>query len=273
VVELFLTESVSRAKELAEQLHSLNHDRQMAESGLVQQILDDCARTPVTDGQMALVFCGKDWHRGVVGIVASRLVERFLRPVFVLSEDGDGEVQGSGRSMYPFHLLEALESMAELFTRYGGHRQAAGLGLPVGRVEEFRKRINDYAASRLTPEDFRPTVEVDAEFDFSEVTDASIADVLTLAPFGFANPAPVFAACNAEVAGMPSVMKEKHLRLKLRQNGKMLYVKAWNFVDRLGMLQPGAKVDVVVSFEADAYSASRGYAGWGATLRDVRAAS
>jgi single-stranded-DNA-specific exonuclease len=272
VIELFLTDDEARARALAGQLQALNQDRQQAESEIVRQITDECARTPVTDGQMALVFCGKGWHRGVVGIVASRLVEQFHRPVFVLSDDGDGEAQGSGRSLHPFHLLEALQSMEGLFTRFGGHRQAAGLGLPVARVGEFRRRINEYAAARLRPEDFRPVIEVDAQVELAEVNDASVADVLSLAPFGFGNPAPVFAAHGLEVAEAPVVLKDRHLRLKLRQNGRMLVVKAWNFAERRHELRFGSNVDAVISFEADSYALSRGYAGWSATLKDVRPA-
>ena len=115
------------------------------------------------------MFAGPNWHRGVVGIVASRLVERFYRPVFVLSEE-DGQAQGSGRSIARFHLLEALESMPDLFTRFGGHRQAAGVSLPSELVPEFRRRLNAYASERLTPADFRPQLAIDALVDLKELT-------------------------------------------------------------------------------------------------------
>src|SRR5579884_1179732 len=160
VIELFLTADPARAKEIAARLHDLNKDRQDTEADIVRQVLEECAREPVDDSQAALVFCGRDWHRGVVGIVASRLVERFCRPVFVLSEDAEASIaEGSGRSIPAFHLLEALESMPDLFTRFGGHRQAAGLGLALERVPEFRRRLNDYARARLTPEHFCPVLE------------------------------------------------------------------------------------------------------------------
>src|SRR6202051_1176033 len=116
---------------------------------------------PVRDDQAALVFSAPAWHRGVVGIVASRLVERFCRPVFVLSEE-EGEASGSGRSIARFHLLDALESMPDLFTRFGGHRQAAGVTLPAEQVLEFRRRLNAYAAERLNAADFRPQLALEA---------------------------------------------------------------------------------------------------------------
>ncbi len=274
VIELFLTHDDARARVLADQLHALNQERQQAEADIVRQILEECSRTPVGEDQAALVFSGDGWHRGVVGIVASRLVDRFHRPAFVLSEDREkGEAQGSGRSIPRFHLLEALESMPDLFTRFGGHRQAAGLTLALDRVAEFRERFNRYGAARLTRDDFQPTLEIDAPLDFREITDGAIADILSLAPFGFGNPAPVFAACDVEVVGEPALLKEKHLRLRIRQNDRNLVVKAWNFAERAVDLQHGARVDVAISFEEDAYSAGRGYPGWAAVLREVRPAT
>lgn len=269
VINLFLTDDQARAQEIAERLHGLNTERRETEAEIVATILEECERTPVTDDQAGLVFCGRNWHRGVLGIVASRLVERFCRPVLVLGEE-DGEASGSGRSIAPFHLLDALESMKDLFRRFGGHRMAAGLAMSAEGVEEFRRRFNRYAAERLTPEDFRPHVEVDAAIDLSEVNDRSVAEVLSLAPFGAGNPFPQFAVFDAEVAGEPTVFKEKHLRVQLRQNGRMLFLKAWNFAERLQELRPGARVDAIVTFEEDAYAQARGYPPWSAQLKDVR---
>ncbi|MGA2589431.1 MAG: DHHA1 domain-containing protein, partial [Bryobacteraceae bacterium] len=241
---------------------------------VIQQIVEECARVPVADTQRALVFAADNWHRGVVGIVASRLVDRFHRPVFVLSRNPeDGLAQGSGRSIRPFHLLEALEAMPELFERFGGHRQAAGVTLASDRIDAFRARLEEYAAARLTIEDLAPQVEIDALVEFREIDERSVAEVFSLAPFGCGNPAPLFAALNVEVAGPPAVMKEKHLRVMLRQNGRTLALKAWNFADRAAELPAGARVDVAFTLEDDAYAAARGLPGWGAVLRDVRQAS
>jgi single-stranded-DNA-specific exonuclease len=208
-----------------------------------------------------------------VGIVASRLVERFYRPVFVLSEE-DGEVQGSGRSIAPFHLLEALEAMPELFTRFGGHRQAAGLSMPAELVPEFRKRLDAYARERLRPEDFEPQLAIDALVDLKELTAGpAVAEIFRMAPFGFGNPAPILAIQNAEVAAAPIVVKEKHLRVHLRQSGRNLLATAWNFAARVNELPPGARVDAAFSIEEDPYSESRGWGGWAAVLKDTRLAS
>jgi single-stranded-DNA-specific exonuclease len=272
VIEMFLTEDAARARELASKLHDLNQDRQQTEAEIARAIFEQCIEQPVTDRDAALVFAGEGWHRGVVGIVASRVVERFHRPAFVLGIDG-GIAQGSGRSIAVFHLLEALESMPDLFTKFGGHRQAAGVTLPAGRIEEFRECFRKYAAARLTPADFEREMEIDAEIGLDEVTDRSVLDILRLAPFGYGNPSPLFAVRQVEVADAPDVRNEKHVFLRLSAKGRTLHVKAWNFADRLGELEAGSVIDVALQFEEDAYSASRGYAPWQAVLRDLRPAS
>ncbi len=271
VVELLLTCDEARAQELAGRMHDLNRDRQDTEAGIVRMALESCLERPVTDSDAALVFCGDGWHRGVVGIVASRLVERFHRPVFVLGAE-QGIAQGSGRSIPEFHLLEALESMREIFLRFGGHRQAAGVGLCASRVDEFRDRLNAYAAARLRPEDFVRRIEVDAVAGLDEISDRAVEDVLALAPFGFGNPAPVFVMERAKVEGAPAPLGERHLRVVLRQNGRTLALKAWNCAERAPELQPGAVVDAVFGIEEDDYSRRRGHAPWCAVLKDFRAA-
>ena len=274
VIELFLTEDSERARTLAQQLHALNGERQLAEADVTRQIVEECARVPVLDGQRALVFAADNWHRGVLGIVASRLVERFHRPVFVLSRNPeDGLAQGSGRSIRPFHLLEALEAMPELFERYGGHRQAAGLTMACDRLDLFRERLNEYAVARLSLEDLAPQVEIDALLEFREIHERSVEEVFSLGPFGCGNALPLFVALDVEVAGPPVVWKEKHLRVMLRQHGRTLALKAWNFAERAGELPAGARVDVAFTLQNDAYAAAQGLPGWGAVLRDFRAAA
>ncbi len=273
VIRMFLTEDLEQARTLAKELHSLNQERQQTEADIVRLVLEECSQVPVTEDQAALVFAGLNWHRGVVGIVASRLVDRFCRPVFVLSEE-DGEAQGSGRSIAPFHLLEALESMPDLFSRFGGHRQAAGLSMSSAMVPEFRKRLEAYARERLTPADFHPRLSIDALVDLKELTTGpAVAEILGLAPFGFGNQPPVLAILDAEIAAAPVVLKEKHLRIQLRQNGRNLQSTAWNFAERASELSAGARLDAAFCIEEDPYSESRGWGGWAAVLKDVRPSS
>ncbi len=264
VIELFLTADAARARELAGKLHTLNTDRQGEEARITECVLEDCRRVPVDESHSALVFCAENWHRGVLGIVASRLVERFHRPVFVLSDE-DGFAQGSGRSIPQFHLLAALESMPEIFVKFGGHSHAAGLTLASENVARFRESLNRYASTRLTPEDFQPTLRIDACLKLEDLNDRLFHQLQHLAPFGSGNPAPLFAVRDAEVAGPPSLMKEKHLRVPLRQGTRMVVLKGFNFAERAEELKPGMKVDAAFCLEHDTY-----HGGWSAILRDVR---
>ena len=268
VVELFLTGDAERARELAKQLHEQNAERQAVEA----EIRETCEQIAVDGAESALVYYAEDWHRGVLGIVASRLVERLHRPVFVLSRNPeDGLAQGSGRSIPAFHLLEALESMADLFVKFGGHKHAAGVTMDAARVGEFRERFNAFAAARLSADDYLRRVEIDAVLELGEINEQTIGELFGLAPFGHGNPPPLFAALNVEVAGSV-VWKEKHLKLNVRKNGRSLSLKAWNFAARASELSPGARVDLAFNLEEDAYSAARGYPPWAAILRDVRPA-
>jgi single-stranded-DNA-specific exonuclease len=168
--------------------------------------------------------------------------------------------------------LKALESMGDLFLRFGGHEHAAGVTLNADRVVEFRERLHAYAAALLAPEDFLRRLPIDAVLELREISESAIDELFTLAPFGHGNPPPLFAALNVEVAAQPVIMKEKHLRLAVRQKGRVLTLKAWNMAERAAELVPGTCVDIAFALEEDAYSAARGYPPWAAILRDVRPA-
>lgn len=266
VVELLLHAPPERAAAIAKQLDDLNRERQETEAAMVANILEQCAQTPVTDTQAALVFSGEGWHKGVVGIVASRVVERFCRPVFVLGEDPEtGLATGSGRSVALFHLLDALESMPELFTKFGGHKQAAGVTLPRERLDEFRRRLQTYADHKLSPEDFRPQLELDGVVTVPQVGPDLVRHIGSLAPFGNENDPPLFGILGAQVVGTPRVIKEQHVFFDVEQQGRRMKVKAWRKADRLASFS--GTVDLAVTFEEDKFD------GWSVILRDVRPAA
>ncbi len=277
VIELFLTEDFDRARALAEQLDQLNRERQQTEAEIVDEILQQCELGFAPDEFAGLVFTGDNWHLGVLGIVASRLVEQLSRPVFVLSDaeaiDGQRYLSGSGRSIAGFHLLEALESMPDLFRKFGGHRQAAGLTLSAHHAEEFRRRFNEYAAGRLTADDLRPRHTVDALASFSELNDRCVEHVRALGPFGCGNPAPTFLSKAAEVAGPAKALKEgKHFRVPIRHDGRLLFCNAWNFGSRDELLQAGKKLDLLFQIEDDPIARKRGYGSWALSIKDARVA-
>ena len=268
VIELMLKADKARAQAIATELDNLNRERQETEAGMVQAILEQVQQEPVTDEQAALVFSGEGWHKGVVGIVASRVVERFNRPAFVLGEDANtGLVTGSGRSVAMFHLLDALESMPELFTKFGGHKQAAGLTLKIDNLSAFRERFMAYAATKLTPEDFRPQYEIDATIELSEISDRSLRDMWSLAPFGNSNVPPLLAVRGVEVSAPPRVIKDQHVFFHIRQGTRVIQVKAWRSAEFVEYFQKDTRLDLALTLEEDRYD------GWSATLKDFHVCS
>lgn len=277
VIELFLTGDAARALEIAQALDSLNRERQAVEAEIVEIILKQCEERATLSDRAAFVFAGDDWHLGVLGIVASRLVEKLCRPVFVLSNSASTDpalgphLSGSGRSIPGFHLLSALESMPELFAKFGGHRQAAGVTLPAQNLDDFARRFHEHATGVLTADDLRPVFTADAEASFAEFSEQSAAELQRLGPFGFGNTNPLLFVQGAQVAAPAKALSEgKHYNVPLRHDGRTIYCKAWNFRDRAEFFEPGAKLDLLVQLEEDAYSRKRGFAPWCVVLKDVR---
>jgi single-stranded-DNA-specific exonuclease len=264
-VRLFLTDDREEAARIARELFSMNVERQTAERAIVKEIFERCIETPVTDDDAALVMWGAGWHRGVVGIVASRVVERFHRPAIVLGVE-NGVAQGSGRSIEAFHLLEALEGMRELFTKFGGHAHAAGLTLAESSLEMFRERLRVWAAARLTAEDMRPTVGIDAVIEFGEINDGLWRALEQIAPFGMGNKRPLFGARGVGLAGPPQVWKENHLRIAAKQGGRTLMMKGWGMAELAEELREVKSVDLAFEIERDFFGA------WGLTVKAIRAA-
>jgi single-stranded-DNA-specific exonuclease len=214
VIELFSVKDAGRAREIANKLDQLNGDRQAEERRILDAINSRFEQEPTLLDSFCLVIDGDGWHRGVIGITATRVVERYCRPTLVISRDGD-EAHGSGRSIRAFHLLNALESCAGLFTRFGGHAHAVGFSMPVANLPELCTHLDTYARARLALTDFEPIIDLDAELQFDQITPDLFQALRRLEPFGMGNPEPVFAARNLRLMAVPRVMKEKHVKLKL----------------------------------------------------------
>lgn len=216
VIELFSVKENDRARELAAKLDRLNTDRQEEERRILKDVEERLAGDPALCDSYCIVIDGDAWHRGVIGITATRIVERYNRPTIVISREGD-EAFGSGRSIRAFHLLDAIESCRELFTRYGGHSHACGFAMPAANVPELRSRLDAFARARLTLADFDPVLDLDAELTLRDVTPQLFRALEQLEPYGVGNPEPVFSARGVELTAPPRILKEKHIKLKLRQ--------------------------------------------------------
>jgi single-stranded-DNA-specific exonuclease len=215
VVELFSVKDVARARELAAKLDHLNSDRQEEERRILRLVEERFTGDPALSDAYCIVIDGEGWHRGVIGITATRIVERYNRPTVVISRDG-AEAFGSGRSIRSFHLLEAIESCSTLFSRYGGHSHACGFAMPSANVADLRAKLDLFARARLTPADFDPILDLDAELDLADVTPQLFQALQLMEPYGMGNPEPVFAARGVQLTAPPRIMKDKHVKLKLR---------------------------------------------------------
>ncbi len=214
VVELFSVKDIERAREIAGRLDKLNSERQDEERRIMESIERRLEEEPALREAYCMVIDGEAWHRGVIGITATRVVERYGRPTLVISREAD-EAHGSGRSIPAFHLLNAIESCPELFSRYGGHAHAVGFALPCANVQKLREHLDNYARARLTTADFEPQLEFDRELPLDEVTPELQRALTLLEPFGMENPEPVFTAKAVRLMTPPQAVKEKHARLRI----------------------------------------------------------
>jgi single-stranded-DNA-specific exonuclease len=215
VIELFSVKDAARARELAAKLDHLNSDRQEEERKILRAVEERFTGDPALCDAYCIVVDGEGWHRGVIGITATRIVERYNRPAVVISRDG-AEAFGSGRSIRAFHLLEAIESCGGLFSRYGGHSHACGFAMPSANVADLRAQLDAFARTRLTSADFDPILDLDAELDLAEITPELFQALQWLEPYGMRNPEPVFAARGVQLAAPPRILKDKHVKLKIR---------------------------------------------------------
>jgi single-stranded-DNA-specific exonuclease len=258
VIELLTTSDGAKARDIAARLESLNRDRQRVEAEILSEITGLMEQNPEKAQSYSLVFSGEAWHRGVIGIVAQRLVERYYRPTLVIAiRDGVG--QGSCRSIHGFHILDALTTAHHaskgegLFDRYGGHAQAAGFSLPVSRIAELECQFEQCARAALKPDDLVPVLNVDAELDLSELDRSFYEELRALEPFGAGNPTPVFAARSLDLVLPPRVLREKHLKLRVSQGGRLLDALAWGRADTGLALAPGQKLDLAFTLDENVF--------------------
>jgi len=233
---MFLERDPEIARLLAEKLHRLNDDRRATEAEALREI-EARLETMATSAEgltAALILDDPAWHRGVIGILASRVVDRTGKPALVLAHE-DGQAYGSGRSIPGFHLLQALtaidiEQPDKLFTRFGGHAHAVGFSLPSTRVPDLRNRLIRHAASHPTSGQTTEILECDAELSLSEITPIFLQTLQQLGPFGNGNPEPLFISLGVRLTTALKVIKDRHLRLSVEDptDGSRFGGMAWS---------------------------------------------
>jgi single-stranded-DNA-specific exonuclease len=221
----------AKARELARLLSEENTKRQEQEAAILAEARRSVEKDPDIGAQNILIVAGEGWHRGVIGIVASKLAETYHKPTLVLSIE-DGVARGSGRSIPSFDLLSSLESCADVFLQFGGHRQAAGVTLDAARLGELRRRLSSWANDRLSPEDLVPRLRIDAPLGLRDIDGDVVRGLARLGPFGAANPKPVFRASPVDLMAVPRKLKERHLALLVKQDGRSFRAMAWRAADR-----------------------------------------
>jgi single-stranded-DNA-specific exonuclease len=247
----------AEARELAEQLNTENIRRQQEEAEIVAQARKIVETDLEVGSRTVIVVAGEGWHRGVIGIVASKLVDAFHRPAIVLSIDGD-VAHGSCRSIPSFNMLAALESCAGLMIKFGGHKQAAGLTIESRRIRELRAGVNDHADGCLEPDDLRPRLWIDDKLAFRSINEQIAAELTRLAPFGAGNPCPVFKTSRVEIIDGPRRVKERHLKMAFRQDGRVMRGIAWRASERETFVtEHRGAIDLAFSLEQDTWNGDR----------------
>jgi single-stranded-DNA-specific exonuclease len=255
VVELFETKSHQEARALAEHLDARNRERREVQ----QQVTERAAAELELTGQgetAVVVVAGDGWHRGVIGLAASKIAERLQRPAVVISLDEDGTGHGSARSGDGFHMLDALTGCADILEAFGGHAHAAGLSVRRENVAELRRRLNAHAARVMCEgEDGQPCLEYDLELPADALSLDLCGELEALEPFGAGWPRPVFVTRNLRVVGEPRVLKERHLKFGVAAGGRVQDCIWWGGAERATATpRPGASIELAYSVEANCWN-------------------
>jgi single-stranded-DNA-specific exonuclease len=265
-VRLFLTDSAAEARDIVQHLDELNSRRQNAEEKIFHQALEKIQSQALDQKHKLLILGSEEWHRGILGIVASRLKEAFHRPVILFSYE-NGLAHGSGRSIREFSLIECLDACRASFLNYGGHRLAVGCSLMRDRMSAFKDEVNAYTEGQLSEEDLKPKVRVDTTLDPDEITDEFLGGYSLLEPFGVGNPTPVFMAADVQVASAPQKLQGRHAKFLVRKAGRTMEAIGWDKGGWADSLTAGDKLSLAYSLQFSTYlGATRPYL----NLEDIR---
>ena len=251
-VELLLSTEEAQANPIARELEELNGHRQELDRAVLDQARE-MVRALDLEQTYGIVLAAPSWHPGVIGIVASRIVEEFGRPTILIALEGD-EGKGSGRSISRFDLHAGIGKCRDLLIRFGGHRSAAGVTVARERVADFTRRFNEVARETLRPEDLVPELRADLEVELSDVTDGMESLFRHIEPCGIGNPAPVLVARGVRVAAPPKMVGKDGLRLLLNQNGTQLTALGWGMAWRAPEVPVGSTIDVAFKLDRDDWS-------------------
>jgi single-stranded-DNA-specific exonuclease len=257
-VTLLLTDDAAEAGRLAALADEENRRRKSVDRETLRQALEQLVRDYDPERDFGIVLAAPEWHTGVIGIVASRVVERVHRPTVLIAIDSaTGRARGSARSIAGFHLYEAIRDCGHLLQRFGGHRQAAGLEIEPGRIAEFRAAFNTRARAALTPDDLTPPVWIDMDLRLADGDLAMLELLRHFGPFGIGNAAPVFACRGATLARPPRTVGEGHLKLLVDDGTARVDAIGFGMAERVPRLAQGSRIDVAFQLQLDEWNGRR----------------
>ena len=242
-VRLFFSDSLEESRDLVKQLEELNSRRQRTEEKIFDQARSKIEEKGLADRYKCLVLGSEEWHRGVIGIVASKLKDRFHRPVILFTYD-DGMAFGSGRSISECPLIDLIEGCRRYFQSFGGHRLAVGCSLRTDDMPAFKAAINELAGPRISEDDLRRKIRIDTPIGLDSLNFSFLEHYDRLVPFGVGNPKPVFLTEGIEVMSEPKKMQGRHVKFWVKQNGRTFEALGWDKADWAGRLSRGDKIDL-----------------------------
>lgn len=254
-VKLLIGEAENTASAHAETLHKLNAARKDLDQQITQEALAIIAASETLQQRKTTVLFNANWHKGVIGIVASRLTESYYRPTIVLTES-DGNITGSARSVKNFNLYEAIYACREHLIQFGGHQFAAGLTMHKENIEPFIQAFEKYVAATILPEQLVPEIEIDAEISLSDINDKFFAIIQRMAPFGPGNMKPIFAIKNLRDSGYSKCLKDEHIKLVLQHNNQFINGIAFGMASYFPMIKEHA-FDIAFQIEENVWNGNR----------------
>ena len=252
-VQLFIEQDPDKAMRFAEMLHSDNSDRREMDSSITEEALEMILKDVKNDNKKTTVVYQEHWHKGVVGIVASRLIEKYYRPTIVLTKSGE-IVGGSARSVAGFNLYEAIHACKEWLLGYGGHFAAAGMTLLPQHVQSFADAFEKVVSETIPEKLLVPEIIIDAPLQFSEITTAFYQILLQMEPIGPENMRPVFITKKVRDTGYSKIVKEAHIRFVLKQNNTSITGIGFNMSDKFPLLQMNQPIDIVYTIDENEYN-------------------
>lgn len=252
-VRLLLCDNDHEAYEIARALDEENRHRQLTEQKIFQEAVAQIDSDPNFEQKKVIVLAHEGWHHGVIGIVASRICEKYYRPCILISHE-NGVGKGSGRSIAGFNLFDALTACKDHLTNFGGHAMAAGLGLNIADLDTFSTKINSYAKDRLTPENLQRHINIDCMLCPEDISIRSVGLLSRLEPFGMGNEKPVFSLCRLTIQNISAMgIDNKHLRLRLTANGRQLAAVGFGMGELMQVFRQGDLVDTAFTMEINSY--------------------